>query len=118
MNAQDDVNLAKELVAKVIGDTVHWKGKDGMKKANLTRYTMAIDDAAHAEEADAEEVVEEAEHKWTISVAYTYPIILLDSRPYHWIQVQLIFARSFDHDRPYPVGQTSWHRATQSANKQ
>ena len=73
MNAQDEVELAKRLVASVLGETVPWPEKEGIAKGVATIYKKALTD----EEMVNDECEEMEQQKWTLSVAYTtYPIIL------------------------------------------
>jgi hypothetical protein len=72
MSAQDEVALAKKLVAKVLGTTVPWPTKARFGRVASSIFTNALSD----KEMVVEEGEEEEQQKWTLSVAYTtYPII-------------------------------------------
>jgi hypothetical protein len=74
MSAQDEVDLAKKLVASVLKETVPWPGPNegiGSKSVD-TIYKKALKD----DDLEKDEGEEEEQQKWTLSVAYTtYPII-------------------------------------------
>jgi hypothetical protein len=73
MSAQDEVDLAKKLVASVLKETVPWPGpNEGIGKSVDTIYKKALKD----DDLEKDEGEEEEQQKWTLSVAYTtYPII-------------------------------------------